>query len=77
MVTLHEGPSNPELSHIGARLEQLGIAVNLGADPDERAIVSGVEHVLDEAVSAAIRARMSTLPRQGFCQAVDFLVGRL
>jgi hypothetical protein len=77
MVTLHEGPSNPELSHIGARLEQLGIAVNLGADPDERAFVSGVEHVLDETVSAAIQARMSALPRQGFCQAVDFLVGRL
>jgi hypothetical protein len=77
MVTLHEGPTHPELGYIGARLNALGVATDLGADPDQCAIVAAVDEVLQEPVRTRMRARVWALQRNGLRQAVDFLGRRL
>ena len=77
MVTIHEGPSNPELSHVGERLASLGIAVDLGADPDERSVLAAVEKVLEPSTAARMRSQMLGLPRGGLERAADFLAARL
>ncbi len=77
MVTLHEGRTNPEMMHIGERLAALGVAINLGAEPDDAAIVAAVRRAAEPKTAATIRSRLGALPRNGLAEAVDFLVARL
>jgi hypothetical protein len=59
------------------RLNALGVATDLGADPDQCAIVQAVDDVLQGPLTTQIRARLWALPRSGLRQAVDFLASRL
>jgi hypothetical protein len=77
MVTLHEGPVNPELAHNGARLAALGVAIDLGADPSDDAIVAAVARAAEPPTAAAMRARLGALPRDGLREAVAYLAQRL
>jgi hypothetical protein len=75
MVTLHEGPVNPELAHNGARLAELGLALDLGPEPEGAAVVAAVQ----AAAESARRFRTTILARRrdGLRGAVDFLSARL
>jgi hypothetical protein len=77
MISLHEGQSNPELDFISARLADLGIAVNAGADPHPQTVAVAVESVLQEPLGSRMRDRLLTLPREGLDQAANWIANRL
>lgn len=77
MVTLHEGPINPELAHIGARLSSIGAAIDLGPDPSDASVVAAVARILVPEVSARMRANLRELSRDGLAEATNYLAARL
>lgn len=77
MVTLHEGPINPELSHNGARLLELGAAIDLGADPSDQSVVAAVGEAVRPEIGNRMRSSLHTLQRDGLAEAVSYLAARL
>lgn len=77
MVTLHEGPINPELSHNGVRLQDLRVAIDLGADPGDQSVVAAVSEAVRPETNNRMRSLLGTLPRDGLAEAVSYLAARL
>lgn len=77
MVTLHEGPINPELSHNGVRLQDLRVAIDLGTDPGDQSVVAAVGEAVRPETNNRMRSSLGTLQRDGLAEAVSYLAARL
>jgi UDP-N-acetylglucosamine:LPS N-acetylglucosamine transferase len=77
MVTFSEAPSNPELAHNGRRLAELGVALDLGVNPDPAEVEAAVEAILSPPRHEAMRRAIGGLRKDGLEQAVEFLLTRL
>lgn len=77
MVTFSEAPSNPELAHNGRRLAELGVALDLGVNPEPADVRTAVEAVLSPPRHEAMRQAIRGLRKDGLDRAVEFLLRRL
>ena len=77
MIAIHEGRCNPELEHVGSRLDALGVAIHAGADPSDEDVLNAVDQALSEPIARHMHDAILAMPRDGLDQAADAIAARL